>query len=208
MHSIIYAHCGATLRQEPRRCSAEAAGAARHHQPFGCAIPSCCLFISPVACRPAILAGIRLTQGGVTAMEIASYFGRTGMQLSVLGFGCGAVGGLMVARAIHLDQERTNCTGDRLRRELLTTRQSSTATANRKKNHRTHSCKSSNRRTWSSAPRSGCQAVTSAALPTRWRSRSKVVGTTTPRSGRNLPPAQCSHRDRRWRSTQRPTGAR
>src|SRR6476619_2353295 len=33
-------------------------------------------------------------------------FGRTGMQLSVLGFVCGAVGGLMV-RAGPLDQERT-----------------------------------------------------------------------------------------------------
>ncbi len=32
-------------------------------------------------------------------------FGRTGMQLSVLGFGCGAVGGLMV-RGDALDQER------------------------------------------------------------------------------------------------------
>jgi L-galactose dehydrogenase/L-glyceraldehyde 3-phosphate reductase len=33
-------------------------------------------------------------------------FGRGGMQLSVLGFGCGAVGGLMV-RGDHADQERT-----------------------------------------------------------------------------------------------------
>src|ERR1700760_2902723 len=33
-------------------------------------------------------------------------FGRTGMKLSVLGFGCGAVGGLMV-RGDHADQERT-----------------------------------------------------------------------------------------------------
>jgi L-galactose dehydrogenase/L-glyceraldehyde 3-phosphate reductase len=33
-------------------------------------------------------------------------FGRTGMQLSVLGFGCGAVGGLMV-RGNPVDQERT-----------------------------------------------------------------------------------------------------
>ena len=33
-------------------------------------------------------------------------FGRTGMQRSVLGFGCGAVGGLMV-RGDALDQERT-----------------------------------------------------------------------------------------------------
>src|ERR1700757_1281499 len=33
-------------------------------------------------------------------------FGRSGMELSVLGFGCGAVGGLMV-RGDHADQERT-----------------------------------------------------------------------------------------------------
>jgi aryl-alcohol dehydrogenase-like predicted oxidoreductase len=33
-------------------------------------------------------------------------FGRTAMQLSVLGFGCGAAGGLMV-RGDPLDQERT-----------------------------------------------------------------------------------------------------
>src|SRR5580692_3557208 len=33
-------------------------------------------------------------------------FGRTGMQVSVLGFGCGAVGGIMV-RGDHADQERT-----------------------------------------------------------------------------------------------------
>ncbi len=33
-------------------------------------------------------------------------FGRTGMQLSVLGFGCGAVGGIMV-RGDPGDQERT-----------------------------------------------------------------------------------------------------
>ena len=33
-------------------------------------------------------------------------FGRTGMQLSVLGFGCGAVGGIMV-RGDFADQERT-----------------------------------------------------------------------------------------------------
>jgi aryl-alcohol dehydrogenase-like predicted oxidoreductase len=43
--------------------------------------------------------------GGGTAMEMR-VFGRTGMQLSVLGFGCGAVGGLMV-RGDPVDQERT-----------------------------------------------------------------------------------------------------
>src|SRR5919197_6716784 len=43
--------------------------------------------------------------GGGTAMEMRVY-GRTGMQLSILGFGCGAVGGLMV-RGDPLEQERT-----------------------------------------------------------------------------------------------------
>jgi aryl-alcohol dehydrogenase-like predicted oxidoreductase len=42
---------------------------------------------------------------GRTAMDLR-VFGRTGMQLSVLGFGCGAVGGLMV-RGDAADQERT-----------------------------------------------------------------------------------------------------
>src|SRR3979490_2240304 len=42
---------------------------------------------------------------GGTAMQLR-VFGRTGMQLSVLGFGCGAVGGIMV-RGDPGDQERT-----------------------------------------------------------------------------------------------------
>ena len=37
-------------------------------------------------------------------MELRT-FGRTGLQLSILGFGCGAVGGLMV-RGAPADQER------------------------------------------------------------------------------------------------------
>src|ERR1043165_9644335 len=40
-----------------------------------------------------------------TAMQLRA-FGRTGLHLSVLGFGCGAVGGLMV-RGDPDDQERT-----------------------------------------------------------------------------------------------------
>src|ERR1700720_2455020 len=45
------------------------------------------------------------TDPGGTAMDMRA-FGRTGMQLSVLGFGCGAVGGIMV-RGDPRDQERT-----------------------------------------------------------------------------------------------------
>src|SRR3984893_4194285 len=41
---------------------------------------------------------------GRKAMKMRT-FGRTGMQVSVLGFGCGAVGGLMV-RGDPVDQER------------------------------------------------------------------------------------------------------
>ena len=37
-------------------------------------------------------------------MEMRIY-GRSGMKISILGFGCGAVGGLMV-RGDHADQER------------------------------------------------------------------------------------------------------
>jgi aryl-alcohol dehydrogenase-like predicted oxidoreductase len=47
----------------------------------------------------------RLGQPEESTMEMR-VFGRTGMRLSVLGFGCGAVGGLMV-RGDPLDQERT-----------------------------------------------------------------------------------------------------
>src|SRR6187401_3203171 len=43
--------------------------------------------------------------GGETTVQ-SRIFGRTGMQLSILGFGCGAVGGLMV-RGDASDQERT-----------------------------------------------------------------------------------------------------
>jgi aryl-alcohol dehydrogenase-like predicted oxidoreductase len=49
------------------------------------------------------VAGLQQQEG--TAMQLR-VFGRTGMQLSVLGFGCGAVGGFMV-RGDPADQERT-----------------------------------------------------------------------------------------------------
>src|ERR1700677_3930216 len=52
--------------------------------------------------RAAVGRGVQ-TLGG-TSMQLR-IFGRTGMQLSVLGFGCGAVGGFMV-RGDAADQER------------------------------------------------------------------------------------------------------
>src|SRR5215472_8865134 len=62
------------------------------------AVNSMAMICGGVAARSARL-------DGGTAMEMR-VFGRTGLQLSVLGFGCGAVGGLIV-RGDPLDQERT-----------------------------------------------------------------------------------------------------
>src|ERR1700688_3815875 len=62
------------------------------------------LAISTPGATSRIVRGPRRAGGG-TAMDMR-VFGRSGMRLSVLGFGCGAVGGLMV-RGDPLDQERT-----------------------------------------------------------------------------------------------------
>src|SRR5262249_55474717 len=62
------------------------------------AVNSMAIICGGVAARSAPL-------DGGTAMEMRG-FGRTGLQLSVLGFGCGAGGGLIV-RGDPLDQERT-----------------------------------------------------------------------------------------------------
>jgi len=58
-------------------------------------------------------------------------FGRTGMQLSVLGFGCGAVGGFMV-RGDPAEQERVVARGRSPPGELFRHRGASTAMASRK----------------------------------------------------------------------------
>jgi hypothetical protein len=50
--------------------------------------------------------GVLLAQAARGQLMEKRVFGRTGMELSVLGFGCGAVGGLMV-RGDARDQERT-----------------------------------------------------------------------------------------------------
>src|SRR5580698_4017577 len=55
---------------------------------------------------PSAEAEARRSHGRGGAPMEKRIFGRSGMQLSVLGFGCGAVGGLMV-RGDPLDQERT-----------------------------------------------------------------------------------------------------
>ena len=100
-------------------------------------------------------------------------FGRTGMQLSMLGFGCGAVGGLMV-RGDPLDQERTIA-----RAIAAGVNYFDTAGPVRQrrigKEPRPRPAKTQSQPTWSSVPRSGCRARSSAALPMPWRSRSKAA---------------------------------
>src|ERR1700759_4522672 len=53
---------------------------------------------------PGLDPGIHVFAAKESVMELRT-FGRTGLKLSILGFGCGAVGGLMV-RGDHADQER------------------------------------------------------------------------------------------------------
>src|SRR5947199_4274482 len=95
--------------------------------------------------------------GRGTAMQKRA-FGRTGMQLSVLGFGCGAVGGLMV-RGDARDQERAVARAIEAGVNYFDT-PSSTATANRKRISAA-SCKGSNRPTWLSALKCGYRVPTS-----------------------------------------------
>jgi predicted aldo/keto reductase-like oxidoreductase len=85
------------------------------------------------------------------AMEMR-VFGRTGMRLSVLGFGCGAVGGLMV-RGDALDQERTVARAIAAGVNYFDKR-SSTVTVNLKRTSAA-SYTTSRPPTWSSVPRSG-----------------------------------------------------
>src|SRR5262249_51271649 len=85
----------------PGRCR----GSRPSPPPLGCAIPSCCLFIGSDRHAGPLFYRDTAHTGGGTAMEMRM-FGRTGMRISVLGFGCGAVGGL-IARGDPADQERT-----------------------------------------------------------------------------------------------------
>ena len=130
-------------------------------------------------------------------------FGRTGLKLSVLGFGCGAVGGLMV-RGDPRDQERTiaraiasgvnyfdtavqygNGESEKNLGRVLQRLKPANVTVGTKVRQR---------------------------LRRHRRRRSEVArrqsGATTPRPSRHLPPAQCDHRDGWQGSAQRPTGAR
>jgi len=99
-------------------------------------------------------------------------FGRTGMQLSVLGFGCGAVGGLMV-RGDPVDQERTVARATAAGVNYFDTAvQYGNGESERNLGRVLQRLKPAN---VAVAPRSGCRAATSGALPTPWRSRSKAV---------------------------------
>ena len=133
-------------------------------------------------------------------------FGRTGMQLSVLGFGCGAVGGLMV-RGDPLDQERTIARAIDVGVNYFDTAvQYGNGELEKNLGRVLQRLKPAN-----------VAVGTKVRLPSRrlrphCRRRGEVarrqLDATASRSGRHLPPAQCDHRDRRRGSAQRPTGAR
>jgi aryl-alcohol dehydrogenase-like predicted oxidoreductase len=99
-------------------------------------------------------------------------FGRTGMQLSALGFGCGAVGGLMV-RGDPVDQERTIARATAAGVNYFDTAVQYGNGESEKNLGRI--LQKPNQPTRSSVPRSGYRAAISPGLPTPWRSRSKVV---------------------------------
>jgi aryl-alcohol dehydrogenase-like predicted oxidoreductase len=124
-------------------------------------------------------------------------FGGTGMQLSVLGFGCGAVGGLVV-RGDPLDQERTIARAIAAGVNYFDTAvQYGNGESEKNLGRVLQTLKPAN-----------VVVGTKVRLPSGDFGRIADAVATTPRSGRHLPPAQCDHRDRRRRSAQRPTGAR
>ena len=89
-------------------------------------------------------------------------FGRTGLQLSVLGFGCGAVGGLMV-RGDPLDQERAVARAIAVGVNYFDTA-ARYGNGELEKNLAAF-CRGSSPPTRLSAPKSGCRAPTLAASP-------------------------------------------
>src|SRR5262249_53560037 len=102
-------HSSRTLRRRVGPGAAPLPGRCRGRHPsrppLRCAIPSFCLLIGRVSMPGGLFYRDTVHAGGGTAMEMR-VFGRTRMQLSALGFGCGSVGGLMV-RGDPADQERT-----------------------------------------------------------------------------------------------------
>jgi aryl-alcohol dehydrogenase-like predicted oxidoreductase len=132
-------------------------------------------------------------------------FGRAGMRLSVLGFGCGAVGGLMV-RGDPFDQERTVARAiDTGVNYFDTAVQYGNGESEKNLGRVLQSLKPANVIVGTKVrlPSGDFGGIVDAVAKSLEGSRAA-----TPRPGRHLPPAQCDHRDRRRGSAQRPTGTR
>ena len=100
-------------------------------------------------------------------------FGRTGMELSVLGFGCGAVGGLMV-RGDPTDQERTIARAiDAGVNYFDTAVQYGNGESEKNLGRILQKLKPAQRGRRHQGP--ATEPAISAALPMRWRNRSKAV---------------------------------
>ncbi len=133
-------------------------------------------------------------------------FGRTGMQLSVLGFGCGAVGGLMV-RGDPLDQERAVARAIAVGVNYFdTAAQYGNGESEKNLGRVLQRLKPANAvvGTKVRVPSADFGRIADAVT----KSLRRQSGATSPRSRRYLPPAQCDHRDRRRRGARHPTGAR
>ena len=133
-------------------------------------------------------------------------FGRTGLRLSVLGFGCGAVGGLMV-RGDPLDQERTIARAMAAGVNYFDTAvQYGNGESEKNLGRVLHKLKPSDTviGTKVRLPSASFGRIADAVATSLEESLTRL----RPRSGRHLPFAQCDHRDWWRRNTQRPTGAR
>ena len=132
-------------------------------------------------------------------------FGRTGLRLSVLGFGCGAVGGLMV-RGDPLDQERTVARAiDAGVNYFDTAVQYGNGESEKNLGRILQSLKPT--MPWS-PPKFACRVLSSVALPISWRRRSKAAWRDY--AARGLTSSTCTMRILRavWGSSQCPTGPR
>ena len=117
-------------------------------------------------------------------------FGRTGMRVSILGFGCGAVGGLMV-RGDPADQERAVARALEAGVNYFDTAVR-TATASRRRTSAA-CCKKLKPPTSSSAPRCGSGRRLRPHRRAVAESLEASLQRLGPRAGRHLPPAQCDH---------------
>ena len=125
-------------------------------------------------------------------------FGRTGLQLSVLGFGCGAVGGLMV-RGDPLDQERAVARAIAVGVNYFdTAAQYGNGKLEKGLGRVLQRLQPTNAvvGTKVRVPSADFGRIADAVT-----SRSTTASPASPRSGRHLPPAQCDHATtaaRRW----------